>query len=159
MGIQIERSECTGCGCCVEVCPVEAIRLVDGRAEVYRAVCTECGDCIIACPSQAIALSKPESVGVLVQSGKQRKETSLERAPASPLQEVVPWAGAALMVLGKQVARNLAEALLAALEERTALSPYREARSRSTDGVLAPPRGKRGKHQRRRRRGRKRSAG
>jgi Fe-S-cluster-containing hydrogenase component 2 len=153
MGIEIERSECTGCGCCVDVCPVEAIRLVDGRAVVYQEICTECGDCVMVCPVEAISLSEPESVGVLVPSDQQGENTSLEIPPSSPLSELVPWAGAALMVVGKQIARNVAEVMLAALEERTVQSTGNQVHLRASDGVVSLPRGGKGKRQRRRRRG------
>jgi hypothetical protein len=47
---------CTGCGICTrDVCFVEAIRLVDGRAEI-AAGCRGCGRCLEACPQGAIEL-------------------------------------------------------------------------------------------------------
>ena len=58
----IDMDLCTGTGGCVEVCPVEAVKLksveIDGkqveRAEVNPAICTGCGVCVAACPSNAI---------------------------------------------------------------------------------------------------------
>lgn len=45
---------CTGCGMCVETCPVEAISLVDNIAVIDKEVCLECGACIDVCPVEAI---------------------------------------------------------------------------------------------------------
>lgn len=57
MKVLVDRNECTGCGSCVEVCPVEAISIVDDRAEVSDE-CTLCGMCIDSC--EFGALSMPE---------------------------------------------------------------------------------------------------
>jgi formate hydrogenlyase subunit 6/NADH:ubiquinone oxidoreductase subunit I len=53
----IDRDACTGCGVCVERCPVDAIELDDGgiavREEKY---CIGCGVCARFCPADAISL-------------------------------------------------------------------------------------------------------
>ncbi|MBN1146749.1 MAG: 4Fe-4S binding protein [Anaerolineales bacterium] len=52
---------CTGCGaCCEGVCFVDAIRLVDGRAQIGLE-CRACGRCVEVCPNQAIELTIPGS--------------------------------------------------------------------------------------------------
>ena len=57
MAAQVDKDECTGCGICVETCPVEAIALNDNDiAEVDEEACTECGACVDECPSEAISL-------------------------------------------------------------------------------------------------------
>lgn len=50
----LKKSECCGCGMCVEICPCDAIRLVEDEAGfVYPSVeknkCNECGLCRKAC--------------------------------------------------------------------------------------------------------------
>jgi len=50
----VDSEECTGCGACVDACPVEAIKLDDGIAVVDEDTCTECGLCEDACPVGAI---------------------------------------------------------------------------------------------------------
>jgi ferredoxin len=47
---------CTGCGRCAEICFVEAIELVEGRAVVSEA-CRGCGRCAEVCPQGAINIS------------------------------------------------------------------------------------------------------
>lgn len=48
---------CAGCGTCTEgVCFVEAIQLVDGRAEINDE-CRGCGRCVEVCPNHAIELN------------------------------------------------------------------------------------------------------
>ncbi|UCF31997.1 MAG: 4Fe-4S binding protein [bacterium] len=47
------NEDCTGCGSCVDECPVEAI----SEGEIYvidPELCTDCGDCVAVCPVEAI---------------------------------------------------------------------------------------------------------
>jgi pyruvate formate lyase activating enzyme len=48
--------KCIGCGECVEVCPNDAHRLVDGVHLFDREACTACGKCVEACLSEALEL-------------------------------------------------------------------------------------------------------
>lgn len=48
------ENTCIGCGLCVDVCPRNAITLVDGRAVIDPDSCTSCGQCILTCPVAAI---------------------------------------------------------------------------------------------------------
>lgn len=53
----INADECTGCGTCVDECPVEAISMNDDDIAVVNAdECTECGACVDACPVEAISM-------------------------------------------------------------------------------------------------------
>jgi dissimilatory sulfite reductase (desulfoviridin) alpha/beta subunit len=47
---------CTGCGLCVAVCPVKAIRIAGdgGAVKVEASRCIGCGDCINTCPSASM---------------------------------------------------------------------------------------------------------
>ena len=47
--------ECTSCGSCSEVCPVEAISEGDSKYEIDPALCTDCGTCMDECPVDAIS--------------------------------------------------------------------------------------------------------
>lgn len=45
------------CGCCVKVCPLQAIAVVRGiRAQVDEGKCVGCGRCARECPASVIAI-------------------------------------------------------------------------------------------------------
>ncbi|MCK9172865.1 DUF362 domain-containing protein [Desulfuromonas thiophila] len=48
------NDDCTSCGACADVCPVEAISEGDGKYEIDADTCTDCGACVDACPVGAI---------------------------------------------------------------------------------------------------------
>jgi ferredoxin len=56
----IQESVCTGCGTCLNVCPVGALELAAGngkkKARLNPDICLGCGLCVRACPRQALAL-------------------------------------------------------------------------------------------------------
>lgn len=87
--IIIDEQECTGCGNCVVVCPVDALNSLDiaggkganieeltrvvsgGRAiSVDAMLCNGCGTCILSCPSNALLLENetPEEFTKIVQA-------------------------------------------------------------------------------------------
>jgi ferredoxin len=49
----IDAEKCTGCGGCIDLCPVIAIRMVNDVAVVNNEICTDCGTCIKVCPMKA----------------------------------------------------------------------------------------------------------
>ncbi|MFO7958640.1 MAG: 4Fe-4S binding protein [Candidatus Brocadiia bacterium] len=53
--VTVNEDECTSCGICADVCPVEAISLDSGVAEVDQDECTECLTCVDECPVEAIS--------------------------------------------------------------------------------------------------------
>ena len=55
MAVTIDEEKCTGCGTCVEVCPVEALKVND-KAKVDEDACIDCGTCVDECPEAAISL-------------------------------------------------------------------------------------------------------
>ncbi|WP_236712965.1 indolepyruvate ferredoxin oxidoreductase subunit alpha [Neomoorella mulderi] len=55
MAARVDEDKCTGCGSCVEVCPVEAIT-VEEVATINADECLECGACVDECPNEAISL-------------------------------------------------------------------------------------------------------
>ena len=54
MAAVVDEAKCTGCGICVDECPVEAITL-DDVVKIDPEVCTDCGRCIEECPNDAIS--------------------------------------------------------------------------------------------------------
>jgi len=55
MAVKIDKETCIGCGACVDVCPVEALEMIDDKAVVDEDACTDCGACIDECPVEAIS--------------------------------------------------------------------------------------------------------
>lgn len=51
--ITTNKARCRDCYRCVRVCPVKAIRLSDGQAQVDTERCIVCGTCVRECPQQA----------------------------------------------------------------------------------------------------------
>jgi ferredoxin len=52
----IDITQCTGCGECLEACPMEAI-FTDDRDYFFidPDVCTDCGTCADICPENAVS--------------------------------------------------------------------------------------------------------
>lgn len=50
----VDKSKCAGCGICVGQCPVNAIFMEDGKAEIDMEKCIRCGKCHDACPQEAV---------------------------------------------------------------------------------------------------------
>lgn len=55
MAVKIDKETCIGCGACVDVCPVTALSMEDGKAHCDEGTCIDCGACISTCPVEAIA--------------------------------------------------------------------------------------------------------
>lgn len=53
---ETDREKCSGCGQCVEICPVNAIKIEGDFPVVDREWCIGCGVCAVPCPSSAIRL-------------------------------------------------------------------------------------------------------
>jgi NAD-dependent dihydropyrimidine dehydrogenase PreA subunit len=58
--LKIKEDRCIGCGQCVVVCPVQAIKLIDKKAVIDKYLCVECSVCLRSanCPSNAIKKEK-----------------------------------------------------------------------------------------------------
>jgi len=55
---------CTGCGCCIKICPVSAISFKNKKAFIDQKVCVGCGECLCACKFDAIYINWEEDVRV-----------------------------------------------------------------------------------------------
>jgi ferredoxin len=51
--IRIDQDKCTGCGGCIDLCPVIAISMIDDKVLIDNDTCTECKICVKACPVNA----------------------------------------------------------------------------------------------------------
>lgn len=52
---QFDADKCTGCGVCVDICPVKCLKLEDGKIAFDASKCVDCGKCIKACPTDAFS--------------------------------------------------------------------------------------------------------
>jgi len=53
---KVKRKGCTGCGTCVEWCPVNAIELREEKAVILPERCIGCGECSVVCPEKTITI-------------------------------------------------------------------------------------------------------
>lgn len=69
---KIDQEKCTGCGTCVDTCPVDCLRLNEtgDKATVrYPEECMLCGFCVAVCPEDAVVLSPHKSAAMTVSWG------------------------------------------------------------------------------------------
>jgi ferredoxin len=55
---EVDSDLCSGCGTCIEICPMKAISLKDDISRIKKKRCIGCGNCVAKCPSEAIMLLK-----------------------------------------------------------------------------------------------------
>ncbi len=69
--IVTDSSKCRQCYSCVRNCPVKAVRIKEGKAEVIQARCIQCGNCVKHCSRHAKKIQNciPGAVSIL-HSGK-----------------------------------------------------------------------------------------
>ena len=120
--VYVDIEKCAGCGVCAAACPVEAISLVRGTAQVDQEKCTDCEACLEVCPNGAI-LAVRELVEERAVVPRVRPATEVIRvtpppAPVSLWARAVPAIGATLTFLGRNVAPRVADYLLNALDRR-----------------------------------------
>jgi len=50
----IKQEKCIGCRVCIDICPVKAISIKNGKAIINQNKCIKCGKCLGVCPQKAI---------------------------------------------------------------------------------------------------------
>jgi ferredoxin len=120
----VDETRCTSCGACLQVCPSNAIRLVDDKTRIDAALCNDCRACVEVCPSDAIIAALPAIVPaarttraplpirsaqiLLTPIGETKALTTRARV-------IAPAVGAALTFLGREVAPRVASAVVETL--------------------------------------------
>jgi formate hydrogenlyase subunit 6/NADH:ubiquinone oxidoreductase subunit I len=51
-----DEEECIGCGACMDICPVDAVKMEEDLPQVDMDWCIGCGVCTVKCPSDAITM-------------------------------------------------------------------------------------------------------
>ncbi len=75
----INEEMCTGCGICIEECPVDAISMEDsGFAKINMDECIRCGTCHDICPQEA-ARHDSEKAPEKIQENVKTAERLLEK--------------------------------------------------------------------------------
>jgi MinD superfamily P-loop ATPase len=111
--VWIDEERCTGCGTCVEICPVGAIALMRDRAHLDEELCTGCHACVDACPQEAIQpMIEGEAVPV------PQPQTAMVQAHPAPLR--VEAERTPVVAVGLEILSRAAEALARALDRRLA---------------------------------------
>ena len=82
--LTVLKDKCTGCGDCVKVCPVEAIKLKDGKAVIDAGDCIECDACIDECPAEAIIYKKDLPKSQTDNAGRTEPARKTDDRPALP---------------------------------------------------------------------------
>jgi NAD-dependent dihydropyrimidine dehydrogenase PreA subunit len=53
---ETDKERCTGCGACVEICPVQVIKMEGDFPVIDQEWCIGCGVCAVPCPASAVKL-------------------------------------------------------------------------------------------------------
>ena len=61
--ISVLNDKCDLCGCCVGVCPADALELTKLELKILPLRCTNCAKCVWSCPLEALVFN---SDGVMV---------------------------------------------------------------------------------------------
>ena len=69
---------CLGFGTCVQVCPFDAIHVVNGVAVVDKEKCKACGKCVDVCPKHLIALIPYDSKYAVACSSKDKGPVTMK---------------------------------------------------------------------------------
>ncbi len=69
--ITTDSSKCKQCYSCVRNCPVKAVRIKDGKAEIIQTRCIQCGNCVKHCSRKAKKIqSSIPAIEAIINSGK-----------------------------------------------------------------------------------------
>lgn len=78
-----ENQECTGCGLCVDACPLEIITMEEGYPVADLSICIGCGVCLYPCPTGAAKLKRREDKSPPFATFHELHETRVRESPKS----------------------------------------------------------------------------
>lgn len=119
----VDGERCTGCGECLEVCLTGALELIDDVAVIDQGKCRACEACMEVCPAGAIlSVTEPDACdaswpmrgGATVPVATQPSSISV----MSRVRKALPWLGATLAFVGREIVPRMAGALLDAWDRR-----------------------------------------
>lgn len=123
MIVYVDQGRCRGCGVCLEACSTGALQLVDGLARVVMPLCNGCQECVAACPQHAILTvteSETERLPARAASLVPNQARAIATISSPPLAvRALPWLGAALSLVARQVIPRLIDLLLPSGERST----------------------------------------
>ena len=65
-----DNDSCQGCGACAEICPVQAVEMMDDAPRLNQEWCIGCGVCATVCPADAITMEiRDDRIGQLPPAG------------------------------------------------------------------------------------------
>ncbi len=56
--IEVLPDKCDFCGCCVGVCPEDAIELKEAEIIIIEKTCTNCAKCVWSCPIEVLVFNR-----------------------------------------------------------------------------------------------------
>ncbi|MCE5259524.1 MAG: 4Fe-4S binding protein [Chloroflexi bacterium] len=81
--ITTNRARCRDCYRCVRICPVKAVRVENGQAQIVPELCVACGSCVRECPQGAKVVRDDRAlVRQAIKSGRPVYATVAPSAPA-----------------------------------------------------------------------------
>ena len=93
----VDETLCTGCGNCVQYCPIDAIDLIKREsvfslAEIDPFLCVGCGNCLVSCPVHAITIPGLEDEAILSQISALFQSDEMPRKDVYPNLKVIAFA-------------------------------------------------------------------
>ncbi len=74
-----DYEKCIGCGACADICPVDAVAMVDDQPEVDLNWCIGCGVCAVSCPTEAISITRTSEKAAPENFAQLHKRIKVER--------------------------------------------------------------------------------